>query len=130
MLVRTGCARDCAQVLAELARERSANFDFLHRARMAESQARSVKKISRQRSQIFCSRLRLPRRAIQRVADHWMAQCGKMNANLMRAARVQVSLDQAETRKAQSQPPVGARRAAFLSARGHPGSTMQIARHG
>ena len=74
--------------------------------------------------------LRLPRRAVERIAGHRVTQRGKVHANLVRAPGVQIGFDQRVSGNAQADSPIGARCAAFPAACGHTDSSMQIARHG
>src|SRR5215469_17084660 len=97
---------------------------------MRKLDPRSVEEIASQRRHGRRRNFRLARRAVQRVANHRMADCRKMYANLMRAARMQVSFDERKSRQTQTHSPIRARRPPFPAPRGHTNSTMQVARDG
>jgi hypothetical protein len=59
-------------------------------ARVAELQRRRVEKSPRQRLLLPAGESQFSRRAVERVANDRMAEGGKMNSNLMRAAGTRV----------------------------------------
>ncbi len=89
-----------------------------------------MKKISIERGKKLGADALLPRRAVKRVAYNGTAERGKMDANLMRAAGMQIGFDQDEPIEAQTRTPVGASFAAFAAAGSHSRTAAQIARNG
>src|ERR1700751_6393902 len=68
-------------------------------------------------------------RAVKSVTDNGGAESRKMNANLMRAAGVEIRFDQREAIEMQAHSPIGARFAAFAPSRRHARSAVEIARN-
>lgn len=86
-----------------------------------------MKKIAAERREQSDASLRLRGRAIESVSNNGMAEGGEMNANLMRASRVEIRFQKSVTGQAHADAPVGARGTAFAAASGHADAAMQIA---
>src|SRR5580693_1905445 len=102
---------------------------MLARSGVCKCDARCVKIVAPERWQQFAANALLMRRAVERVTHHRESECGKMDADLVRAAGVQISFDEREIAKTLAQAPIRAGFAAFTAAAGHARTAVQIARY-
>jgi hypothetical protein len=121
------CAAQFPQVRDKGHREGRANLDALSALGMRKSDAGGMKKIPAQRGKRFTADDLMARGAIDCVTHNGAAQRGEMNANLVRASRVNIRLDQRECAEPQAHAPIGTRLAAFATASRHARAAVKVA---
>ena len=104
------------------------------RARLLKSDFRGVKKIPAERRQRTPADMQLAGGAIKRIAHDRMAQRGKMDADLVRAAGVDLHFEERGRSDASQHSPVGARFPGIGQrggpAGGHAGAAIRVAGDG
>src|SRR5215831_2716875 len=102
--------RGCGQLGkegSEFLWRRSGEMDGLATAGMRKGKFCGVKEIAMKRGQGSAPDAQLAGSAIENVTDHRMAQSREMDADLMRAASVDLHFDQRDGVDASEDPPVG-----------------------
>jgi len=122
--------RKRVEIIDQFSGERRVEFEAFPCARMDESDARGMEEISAERRQSSIADPLLAGRAVNCIAYYRASKCGKMDANLVRAARMEVCFHEREIADVSERTPVGAGFAAFAAACGHSGAAMKIARNG
>lgn len=93
-----------------------------------------MEKVSLQRGKCCAAHVQLARGTVKRVAQHRMAQRGKVHANLVRPAGMQLHFQQAGGTNAREDPPIRASGAGIRqkcrASRCHPGAPVRVARDG
>jgi len=97
---------------------------------MIKSNPSGVEKIATKRRKKLLANALLSRRPIYGVTDDRTAKRGKVHADLMGAARMQISFNQSVIPDMRKGAPVGACLASFATARGHARAAMQVASDG
>jgi hypothetical protein len=89
-----GYGAELLQEIVECWRQGRANLDPRAGARLREAQFGGVQKVAVQFRQRRLADAQVRRRSVKRIAHHGMLQRGKVHADLMRAASVELDLDE------------------------------------
>jgi hypothetical protein len=97
---------------------------------MREGNARGVQEIATQRRQSLLANALFARRAVDGVTNDWTTERGEMDADLVRASRVNVGGDKGEITDMSESSPIGTGFAALAAASSHARAAVKIAGDG